>query len=60
MTGTGRIQYDDAYLPHKNNAALNDILDQVAIEQLEKQRAAALNTSVQKNGFRVLCTTMSI
>ena len=48
MTGTGRIQYDDAYLPHKNNAALNDILDQVAIEQLEKQRAAALNTSVQK------------
>ena len=47
-TGTGRIQYDDAYLPHKNNAALNDILDQVAIEQLEKQRAAALNTSVQK------------
>ncbi len=48
MTGTGRIQYDDAYLPHKNNAALNDILDQVAIEQLEKQRAAALNASVQK------------
>lgn len=48
MTGTGRLQYDDAYLPHKNNAALNDILDQVAIEQLEKQRAAALNTSVQK------------
>lgn len=48
ITGTGKIQYDDAYLPHKNNAALNDILDQVAIEQLEKQRAAALNTSVQK------------
>lgn len=48
ITGTGKIQYDDAYLPHKNNAALNDILDQVAIEQLEKQRAAALNASVQK------------
>ncbi len=48
ITGTGKIQYDDAYLPHKNNAALNEILGQVAVEQLEKQRASALNESVQK------------
>lgn len=54
ITGTGQILYDNAYLPYKSNAALNDILDQVSIEQLEKQRAAALNASVQKMDFGAL------
>lgn len=48
ITGTGQIQYDNAYLPHKNNTIPYEILDQIAVEKLEKQRVLALNESVQK------------
>ncbi len=60
ITGTGQILYDNAYLPHKSNAAIHKILDQVATETLEKQRVAALNESVQKMDLGALHSHIDI